>query len=828
MKQIQNLSQCKWRFRNAGQETFYRAEVPGCIHTDLFKNKLIPDPFFGLNEKKVQWIEKENWEYVCEFEAGKEILSSGNIILHFKGLDTYAEVSLNGKRLFEADNMFIPWEYDVTNLLIPGNNKLRVFFHSPFMKGLEKYKSLSYHLPANNDEHEFRVSPFTRKAPYMYGWDWGPRLLTSGIWKEVLLLGSHDAFLENPDIRLDSLSSSGAVMLVDVPVTCLKPGRYRLRLLVDEVESADMTTAISDKITHHQFRIKISHPRLWWPRGFGDPNLYTFRLELSDDNGIIDEYELQTGIRTIELIREADDKGRSFLFRINGKDIFIRGANIIPVDYFVSGIKAGKYEELTDNAVAVNMNMLRAWGGAVYEDDEFYTLCDRKGIMVWQDFMFACGMYPSDEPFLDLVGREIKYQVGRLRNHPSVVLWCGNNEIVEGFHTWGWKEDLGDDAGEAYQSYKKVFLDLLPGILEEMDPERPYWPSSPYSGDDQIISLNSGDFHYWEIVKEILPITVYRENIGRFMSEYGFKSYPHLKTIESFAGKGHHDIHSELMESHQGWPGGAELVEKNLEWFYIKPEDFSDFIYLSQLLQAEAITGAIQAHRRAKPFCMGTLYWQLNDCWPSATWAGIDYYGRWKALHYHLKTVFSDVLISAEILNGEIRVYLISDLPEQIQVTANLRILDFGGKELFFKNIPTCACPEKATLIFSDELNNLIPETDRNRCFLQMNVFRKDHLLSHNSLYFAIPRELKLEEPGLQLKSEKVFDKIFLFLRSNKLAKNVYLDHPGQDGFFSDNFFDLLPGEEKIVIFQSDKKNPDPGIFTFLSLFDVFKKNDLI
>ncbi len=586
--------------------------------------------------------------------------------------------------------------------------------------------------------------------------------------------------------------------------------------------AADLTTVLTRERSHHELRIRISHPKLWWPHGSGDPKLYSVRVVLSAGSGTLDEYVTDYGIRTVELIRDADKAGRSFMFRINGRDIFIRGANIIPADYFVSRVSGRDYEELTDNAIAVNMNMLRAWGGAVYEDEHFYRLCDRKGILVWQDFMFACCMYPSDDAFLRNVEQEVRYQVARLRNHPSVILWCGNNEVLEGFHTWGWKEELGEASGPALKSYDRLFHELIPGILGEMDPTRPYWPSSPSSGDGDIPSLKSGDFHYWDIVKEILPITVYRDHIGRFMSEYGFKSYPDIKTIRSFTGKNHAGIHSELMESHQGWPGGAELVEKNLEMFYKIPEDFRHFIYLSQLLQAEAIKGAIESHRRAKPLCMGSLYWQLNDCWPSATWSGIDYYGRWKALHYHLKTAFSDILISAEMKNGTIRVFLVSDLPENIPVTLCIRCLDFSGKELYFKNIQTTANANRAQMVFSEKAAVLHPDRSAGSCLLDMKVFRKNHQLAHNVFYFTEPKNLELDDPALELKWEKVFDKIFLFMKSPTLVKNIFIDHPEESGFFSDNYFDLFPGEEKIIIFQSDNRNPDPDAFSCLSLYDVF------
>jgi beta-mannosidase len=329
--------------------------------------------------------------------------------------------------------------------------------------------------------------------------------------------------------------------------------------------------------------------------------------------------------------------------------------------------------------------------------------------------MFACGMYPSDEDFLRNVNNEVRFQVSRLKNHPSIVLWCGNNEVLEGYLTWGWKNQLKKNSEDAYRSYLKLFHELIPEVLEEIDPTRPYWPSSPYPGKPGPPELTKGDFHFWDLVKEIKPYTVYSENVGRFMSEYGFKSYPELRTIEAFLETKDWNIHSPAMEEHQGWETGAELVEKNIEWFYPAPSNFQEFLYLSQLLQADAIGFAIENHRKSKPRCSGTLYWQLNDCWPSATWSSVDYFGRWKALHYKLKTVFKDVLLSAVQEDGYLRIYAISDLPEEKEFRLGLKIIDFHGKVIAEHNSIEILCTDKSTVIYEQKLDEFITEDEKKK-----------------------------------------------------------------------------------------------------------------
>lgn len=814
------LSNENWQFRKKGTEKWFPASLPGCVHRDLYKNGLIPDPFFGLNEKELQWIEKEDWEYKTEFEPGEEIKSCNACEIVFEGLDTYAEVWLNGRSILKSNNMYIPWRLDISGLIEEGKNSLYILFSSPYNTALSDYRKLPYRLPANNDEGEKKVSPYTRKAPYMYGWDWAPRLLTSGIWKAVKLEIHSSSTIKNLFLNNVEIGKNEAVIDVECEMAIYDDASYKFVIELENKKIHNIHLNAKGLIIIKE-KVKLKNPELWWPRGFGEPNRYEIKVRLNRDGETIDLRRQKIGIRKIELIRKQDDKGMSFRFRINNKDIFIRGTNIIPLEYFPSEINSKNYEELIFNALSVNMNMLRAWGGGIYEDDYFYELCDSHGILVWQDFMFSCGMYPSDEAFLENVKTEIRHHVKRLKKYASVVLWCGNNEILEGYLTWGWKESLGKYHIQAYESYQKLFHQTIPDILDEEDSSRPYWPSSPSPGPDEPPYLESGDFHYWDLVKDIVPYTAYKDNSGRFMSEYGFKSYPELRSVKNFLASKDWDIDSPAMEEHQGWETGAELVKKNMQWFYPEPQNFHHFLYISQLLQADAIGCAIETHRKAKPRCMGSLYWQLNDCWPAASWSSIDYYGRWKALHYHLKKYYRDILLSAESSDGKLKIHAVSDLPEERKVRIYLRIIDFEGNFLAEDNSLQILNPDSALLVYEQDINEFLTDKEKKYHVLIMKVFDGNHLLFSNLYYFAKPGKLELQDPEISIHLERKFSKYFLFLKSERLAKNIHLLNNKTDGFFSDNFFDLLPGEDKIVVFEPQKNiNCKLEDFRYISLWN--------
>ena len=819
------LSGKNWKFRQKDSKKWFKASVPGCVHSDLYNNGLIPSPFFGLNAKDIQWIEDAEWEYKLTFHVTEKILKSPLNEMIFEGLDTFSEVILNGNWILSTENMYVPYHCNVGSYLKKGKNHLYILFKSPYKTPLKKYSEHPYPLPAVNDKGEKPVSPFVRKAPYMYGWDWAPRLLTSGIWKDIRLLSIDTARFVHVSACIIDITTEKAIIKIHCEAEMIKNDDYNLTIVWDKKNIIKQKLDVSSREIKQNVEFTIDNPELWWPKGYGEQNLYHIECIIESDIQTHDSFSVYIGLRTILLKSVPDTDGMPFVFNVNGKDIFVRGANLVPVEYFPSSISLNKYEDIIHNILSANMNMIRIWGGGIYESDYFYQLCDKYGIMVWQDFMFACSMYPSDAGFLSNIEHEIRHQVRRLKSHPSIVLWCGNNEIHEGYHNWGWKEELGAHKEEAWQSYKRIFHEMIPHILKQEDPSRPYWPSSPYPGTESSPDPNRGDFHYWDLIKDIQPYTVYSENIGRFMSEYGFKSYPEMRTLNSFLNPEDLHLRSEALESHQGWETGADLVEKNLHWFYPKTTVFELMVYESQLIQADAVEYAIENHRKAKPFCMGTLYWQLNDCWPAASWSSIDYFGRWKALHYKLKNAFRDIILTASTDDGCLRIFIVSDLPERKPVQLQFRIIDFKGRILAEDNSIHELNPDAAQLVYKQNMYEFLTEDEKKHTVLAMNVFDGNHLLAHKLHFFVKPKDLLLEDPEISIHIEKKFHKYFIFVKAMKLAKSIYITHAKQDGFFSDNFFDLLPLEDKIVVFEpSENCECKLEDFRFLSLWNCFNQ----
>ncbi|HEX6730542.1 MAG TPA: glycoside hydrolase family 2 TIM barrel-domain containing protein, partial [Pyrinomonadaceae bacterium] len=550
-----------WQFREVGKTDWYPATVPGCVHTDLLHNKLIDDPFYRDNEKKQQWIEKKDWEYTTKFEVPAKILERERVELVFEGLDTYAKVYLNEQLLLNADNMFRTWRVDSKQLLKAGANTLRIVFRSPVNEILPLMAKLNYQLPAPNDQGE-KTSPFTRKAPYHYGWDWGPRFVTSGIWRPVSLQAWDHARVNDLNIVVKKISPEVAVLIATVEIDATTSGAATILLenLTNKVVAGKKQIQLEKGTNQVSFDFTVTRPALWWPNGLGAQPLYSFRARSLVNGRVTDERVARTGLRTMELRQQRDEAGQTFMFVVNGVPVFAKGGNWIPADSFPSRITREKYRYFIKSVRDSNMNMLRVWGGGIYEADDFYELCDEMGIMVWQDFMFACSMYPADQQFLDSVRAEAIDNVKRLRNHPSVVLWAGNNEVEAAWMNWGWRQNLPPSL---WDDYKKIFHGVLQEVCATFDPSRPYWPSSPRGGlDDDPDSMRSGDVHFWRVWHFAEPFTDYEKLTPRFMSEYGFQSFPNIETVKAYTVPSDRDIESPVMLAHQRHPRGNQLVRE--------------------------------------------------------------------------------------------------------------------------------------------------------------------------------------------------------------------------------------------------------------------------
>lgn len=801
------LTKQPWKFRKSGDTDWLSATVPGTVHTDLLANKKIVEPFYRTNEKDLQWIDKENWEYKTEFDLTREMLAKDVVDLVFEGLDTYADVYINEQKVLFANNMFLTWKSDIKKQLLPGKNTLRIYFHSPINYVMSQYNSLGYTIPvSNNDQSDQRVSVYSRKAGYHFGWDWGPRFVTSGIWRPLYLNAWNKVNIEDLFIKQLSLVNNKAELEVSITLNSTADGVKQLRLYAenDPVPIVTKDVWVSKGIREVKTRFSMDQIELWWPNGMGKQKLYKFKVEISEEKALLASKEQKIGFRTIEVIEESDAKGKSFYFKVNGKPVFMKGANYIPQDSFLPRVGKDRYEHILGSAAESNMNMIRVWGGGIYENDIFYDLCDEKGLLVWQDFMFACSMYPPYDDLMNNIYEEAIGNIKRLRNHPSIALWCGNNEIA-GFmnqNFWNqlvpnWRTDA--DYKKTIDTYDEIFNRILPAAVKAYDDSRFYWSSSPNAINyttAYVTDKRSGDAHYWGVWWGKDPFEKFNDNISPFMSEYGFQSFPELATIEQYALPADYDIESEVMKAHQRSSIGNSTIAHYMKDMFQVPAKFEDFLYVGQILQAEGIKMAIEAHRRAMPFCMGTLFWQIDDCWPVASWSSIDYYGRWKAQQYMVKKAFEPVIVSPFREGDAIKIYAVSDLYENSPVLLQISLMDFDGKVLKKVEQTVVVPPNTSTVVYSLSEQEWTKALDKTKTFISIKLLQNNKEISRNSFFFEKPKNIVLPKANIQL--TKVDDS-HIALSSDKLARFVWLDIPNSINAFSDNYFDLLPGEQKIL-----------------------------
>lgn len=804
-----------WEFSRTDENKWYTATVPGTIHTDLLHHKLIPDPFVGTNEKAVQWVDKHNWQYRTTINATADLLAHDVVELDFKGLDTYADVYVNEQRVLQADNMFAARTVDVKNVLRAGNNILRIVFHSPVKNDMPQFLRDSILYPAGNDASDIALSVYARKAPYHYGWDWGPRLVTSGIWRPVYLHAWNRAVIRDTWVQQLQLDDRQSMLKAAVTVDAIKAGTYTFRVESPEKQFSPVTVTTTLQPGRHTLELpfRINRPQRWWPNGMGAQHLYTVTVTLTADKNVLARQQQRVGLRTIEVVNRPDSLGESFYVKVNGRPVFMKGANYIPQDNFLPRVNKDRYKKIFRDMTDAHFNMVRVWGGGIYEDDLFYDLADEKGILVWQDFMFACTLYPSDSAFFEKVKAETEHNIRRLRRHASLALWCGNNETAVAIDNWGWK------SGYAYtdfqwdqlkKGYDRLFKELLPQQVQLLDSGRFYFHSSPISNWGRKEDFTKGDNHYWGVWHGMEWFEAYNTHIPRFMSEFGFQSFPPLETVETFARPEDYHIYSNVMLSHQKSPAkGNTAINTYMLHYYREPKDFPAFLYLSQVLQAEGMKTGIEAHRRAMPYCMGSLYWQLNDCWPGPSWSGIDYYGRWKALHYYVEHAFAPLLLSAVIKDGQLETWVVSDAVTDQQADLQLTAMDLNGKVLWEqtrRNVQIRA--NTSDKLFATPTAALFAGTDSSRVIWYAKLVNKNKLLADNIFYFVPPKAMPLEKPQLVIRTAAQGNgEVAVTITTNRLARNVYLqlDKSAATEHFSENFFDMLPGTEKTILLKTSR-----------------------
>ena len=792
-----------WKFRRAGTKDWFPAKVPGTVHQDLLRNKLIPDPYDQDHEAKLQWIGETGWEYSKTFNYAEEKFAWRHIELVCKGLDTYANVYVNDSLILVANNMFREWFVDIKQYLHIGPNTLRIQFPAvmPQIKG--EYDKLLYKLPGDE-------KVICRKAAFHFGWDWGPTYITSGIWRSIYIREWQSVNLLGVQFIQKQLTDSMATVAAQVTMFANLDDSAQIRLFIDSAEVYRQSVSLVQGPNVVRGDVFILKPERWWPNGLGAQKLYNFGYEVYFNGEIIGRGSQKIGLRTIELVQEKDSIGKSFYFKVNGQPVFVKGANYIPQDNFQPRVKDSTYRALLWDVKKANMNMLRVWGGGIYENDIFYDLCDELGIMVWQDFMFACGMYPGSKDFLDNVRSEAIQNIVRLRRHPSLALWCGNNEIDEGWKNWGWQKQYGyspEDSTNIYRDYKTLFNSLLPGFVKRFDTARAYIHSSPLYGWGRKESMSDGDSHYWGVWWGKEPLTAYTKKVGRFMSEFGFQAFPDLSTINKFTKPEDRNLGSPVMKAHQKHPVGYETIDEHLLRDYRKPKDFSSYVYVSQLLQSEGIVGAIEAHRRAKPRCMGTMFWQLNDCWPVVSWSARDCFGKKKALFYALPAAYNQLLVSPVIEDGRVKIYISSDDPLPQTGVVSVNLTDFNGVVKMDKHF-TVEVPGNSSLICFDTVqSNLLDKVNPAEVLLRVTYTNSQTgSETKHILYFVPPKDLNLPVPLIS-KTIKPSPKGYTIrLSSDKLVKNLFLSS-SVAGDFSDNYFDLIPGETVEVEFMTRKKD---------------------
>ncbi len=837
-----------WQMQVVGEniygipEEWRKARIPGSVYGNLLEQGLMPDPYDRMNELEALRLMENDFRFRTTFCLSEEQVGSDFVLLRFAGIDTLADIYLNDVLLGQADNMHRIWEFDIAGAARVGENTLRVELHSP-TKYIAQQNEKVY---AGGSGEAMKGFPHLRKAHCMFGWDWGPRLPDMGIFREVSVLSGRMARIEEVYITQDWLRGNAVDITpsgVDIH-TGMVDIKYNVTIenFVEE-ENYEIRTALYDELgaligsksskdcpdeeaqetgAAGWDTITVQEPKRWWPHGYGEQPLYRVEVTLADEAGtVLDVWSRRIGLRTMTVNTNQDEWGECFAHEVNGVKIFAMGADYIPEDNILSRVTRQSTERLLKDAVAANHNCVRVWGGGYYPDDWFFDLCDELGLIVWQDFMFACAAYELNDEFERNIAAEIRDNVRRIRHHACLALWCGNNEVESEILGQAWKPSI-----KQKYDYIKIFEYIIPKILQEEDPVTFYWPSSPSSGGnfDNPYDESRGDTHYWDVWHGNKPFTEYRKFRFRYVSEFGFQSFPCLKTVESFTLPKDRNIFSRVMEMHQRNVAANGKILSYLSATYLYPTSFEMLLYASQLLQADAIRYGIEHFRRQRGRCMGTVVWQLNDIWPVASWAGIDYYGRWKALHYAEKRAFAPVMISCEE-TGELseRPFCVAQ-PAPIEMSARLHVANetmtplngvatwqlrsARGEVLLVGEEGVTVEPLSGTWLMKHNFSAF----DELEVYLSYALEVDGKVVSENTCLFTAPKHFAFEDPELTCKREGDY----LLISAQAYAKGVEIQGVDGDVKLSDNFFDMNPGVKRIEIVEGNATE-----FTLKSVYDI-------
>ena len=825
-----------WNLKQDNKSIIITSQVPGSVFEALIENNIIEDPFYGQNEHEVSWVYDSDWIYVTRFDINPKFLEHARILLRFHGIDTFSEVYLNDELLGITENMFVTYDFEIKSKLKAESNELKVILKSSTLRAKQEINKFGVNL--NTGQASFPGIPYLRKAQYSFGWDWGPKLPDIAI-NSVEIIGyneikinsiypiQHFNYLKDPlkiedpdELATNKVLSVKLSVNIELDAITKELNTYGYRIKI-ELKAPDGNTFVEEHPLTNLTQIidfSLKNPYLWWTHDMGDPNLYEMAVSIVNEE-LIESQTLKIGIRDIRLIKKSDKWKETFYFLLNGVPLFAKGANWIPIDSFIlRGKKLGLYSMNLNYVKEANMNMIRVWGGGIYEDNLFYDICDELGILVWQDFPFACAVYPHDRDFIDSLEAEFIQNIKRIRHHPSLALWCGNNE-----NEWIWRLLLlscgisdPKDIVEYESGYVEIFEKILPELLDKYDPSRPYWPSSPSNGmvGDKLGKINSnnpdrGVSHFWAVWHQNKKFTAYRKFDSRFMSEFGFESFPSIKTIKTFCPEDQFDFFSPIMKNHQKNDAGNKKILNYMERRFSIPEKFENQVIISQITQAEAIEYGVEHWRRNRNdyHCMGALYWQLNDCWPVASWSSLDYFGRWKALHYFAKRFYQSIFPSVKENRESIEFWITNDRITPYNSLLEWRILNSEGKPvkngLYNSTISPCSSLKVGTVDVS-EINKEDINWKNNIVFFKLKDKTNDNQVVYNGFrLFNSPKYFKLYNPELSFKSEVISgptDGFKIEITSKNIALFVFIDSNEVDFIASDNFFAMEPNETRTIL----------------------------
>lgn len=794
-----------WKMKENGAAQVYDITVPGSVLSCLIEKQVIEDPYYRENEYPTRDLFWKDYEFERSFEVTEELMRESNLDLVCFGLDTLADIYVNGVFFASTNNMHRTWRLPIKEIVKVGKNNIRILFKST-LQYIEDYEY------AENKEITFTNggsvagNQLIRKAHSMFGWDWGAQLPDAGIFRDIELQAYSEARIH--DVRIDQLHEEKKIQLtLHTKIELLEKKTYTIRISVYDPAGIQIATVESEITTEDSIqKITIENPELWWPNGFGEHPLYRIELTLFSHENAIDNCEYTIGLRRLTVSREKDEWGSEFAFMVNGIKIFTKGANYIPEDCIYSWITPDRIEYLVKSSVRANYNCLRVWGGGYYPSDTFYNLCDRYGLIVWQDLMYACNVYDLTEEFEENIVQETIDNVIRIRHHACLGMWCGNNELESAWHHWG-----GFQVETEYlrADYIKQFEYLLPKTVKATDQTTFFWPSSPSSGGcfDDPDCENRGDTHYWSVWHGLLPFSDYQNHYFRFCSEFGFQSFPSLKTVKTYTEETDRNIFSSVMESHQKNDAANGKILYYLSENFCYPKDFDSLLYVSQILQAVAIKSGVEHFRRNRGRCMGSLYWQINDNWPVASWASIDYYGRWKALHYMAKNFYAPVAGSIVRHENVMEAYLQNESLKEVSATATLSLKTMDLKVLDRKEFKVTAGSLTSVKIGEQDYTLILKEARKDSVFAEIAITYEDGTTQIETEMFEPYKHLQLPTANITTKVEEINDSYVITLQADAFANFVELDFEEADGIFNDNYFALTGEPKKVILKKEDITN---------------------